>query len=476
MRIAESMVRLSNPQSAIHNPKWLFSGPSAAWRRIQRTGVDGSWNDLQRGAMSRPLQALALIAVLGTPLAAQTKPADLLQAAHEQITANHLDSADALFRVVIDTATPATNAERATALLWRGIIAFTRGSDSLTHVAFRDAFAWSPSLKANGLAPISQHLQDIFDQEQRAAPQMFVHVANMNPAPYRVGGPPLRYPPALLRRHLHGQVRLSVVLDTLGHIEPGSVQVYDAPDSALIGPLRDMALASQYAGGRADGKPVRAMIDMILDLHPPPPPTATLLAGQARDALRAQHADSALALLADAMDTATHATEGEQMYVLIVRSMARAADKRDSAARADLDSAFALKRDLTAKQVDLAPFLLRLADSVRLARRGVAPSRGPSMGAPALVGTADVAPTLLTHPRIAYPLEMQRLSVAGTVVVEASVDATGHVTAAKVVESPNPGLDVEALRVVRGSLYRAARRSGQAAAVTIRQSITFAAY
>ncbi len=218
------------------------------------------------------------------------------------------------------------------------------------------------------------------------------------------------------------------------------------------------------------------MMELDLELHPPPPPTATVLAGQARDALRARHADSALALLADAMDTATHATEGEQMYVLVVRSMARAADKRDSAARADLDSALALKRDLTAQHVDVAPFLLRLADSVRFARRGVTPSRGPTMGAPTLVSAADAPPVVISHPRIFYPLEMQRLSVSGTVVVEANVDATGHVTATKVVESPNPGLNTEALRLVNRSLYRAARRAGQAAAVTIRQSITFAAY
>jgi len=426
-----------------------------------------------------PLQQIARVAALllvATTPTAQAQSDALLQAAHMQVTASHLDSADALFRVVIDTATPASNAERATALLWHGIIAFMRGSDSLTRAAFRAAFAWSPSLKANGLAPISPHLQEIFDQEQSAAPQMVVHLNNMDPEPYRLGGPPVRYPLALLRRRVHGQVRVSVILDTLGHIEPGSVQVYDPPDSALIGPLRDMALASQYVAGRVSGKPVRAMLDMIIDMHPPPPPTATALATDARTAIARHHADSALALLGDALDTATHATEGERMYVLVVRSMARAAADRDSAARADLDSAFALKRDLTAKHVDLAPFLLRLADSVRFARRGVTPSHGPTMGAPTLVSAADAPPVVISHPRIVYPLEMQRLSVSGSVVVEANVDATGHVTATRVVASPNPGLNPEALRVVRGSLYRAARRAGQAAAVTIRQPITFAPY
>lgn len=426
--------------------------------------------------MSRFGRILVLLACTCSPLAAQSTPADLIQTARALLTANHPDSADALLRVVIDTATPATDAERATALLWHGIIAFMQGSDSLTHVAFRAAFGWNPGLKVGGLAPISPRLEEIYEQEQRAAPQMAVHLGNMDPEPYRLGGPSVKYPRALIRRRVHGQVRVTLILDTLGHVEPGSIQVFDPPDSALIAPLKEMALASQYLGGRASGRPVRAMLDMIVDLHPPPPPTATALATDARAALASHHADSALALIADAFDTATHATEGEQMYALVVRSMARAAEHQDSAAHTDLDSAFALKRDLTAKHVDLAPFLLRLADSVRLARRGVVAARGPTMGSPTLVGPADAPPALISHPRIVYPLEMQRLSVSGTVMVEATVDATGRVTAASVVASPNPGLNAEALRVVRGSLYRVARRAGHAAAVTIRQPITFAPY
>src|SRR5690242_13412374 len=101
--------------------------------------------------MLRPLQALALIAVLRTPLAAQTKPADLLQAAHAQITANHLDSADALLRPVLDSNGPATVAERASALVWHGIIRYFQGRDSVARAAFRQAFALNPDLKASGL-------------------------------------------------------------------------------------------------------------------------------------------------------------------------------------------------------------------------------------------------------------------------------------------------------------------------------------
>jgi len=95
-----------------------------------------------------------------------------------------------------------------------------------------------------------------------------------------------------------------------------------------------------------------------------------------------------------------------------------------------------------------------------------------------VVGTVDVPPVAVSHPAIVYPPEMQALRVGGTVVVEALVDATGHVMprTVRMLQSPNPGLEREALRVVTAPVYRPARRGGHAVADTIRQPITFAPY
>src|SRR5256886_11930069 len=59
---------------------------------------------------------------------------------------------------------------------------------------------------------------------------------------------------------------------------------------------------------------------------------------------------------------------------------------------------------------------------------------------------------------------MQSLRVDGTVLVEAALDVTGHVEpgSAKIVKSPNHAFDEEALRVVRGSVYRPARNESRA--------------
>jgi TonB family protein len=90
----------------------------------------------------------------------------------------------------------------------------------------------------------------------------------------------------------------------------------------------------------------------------------------------------------------------------------------------------------------------------------------------------DEQPTLVTHPPIRYALEMQALRVGGTLIVESTLDTTGHVipSSVKIVQSPNPMFDAEARRVVLAATYRPARQGGKAVRTVIRQPITFAPY
>src|SRR5207302_6739782 len=86
--------------------------------------------------------------------------------------------------------------------------------------------------------------------------------------------------------------------------------------------------------------------------------------------------------------------------------------------------------------------------------------------------------SLVSHPPIRYPPEMQSLRVDGTVLVEAALDVTGHVEpgSARIFQSPNHAFDEEALRVVRGSVYRPARSESRAVRAVIRQAISFVNY
>jgi TonB family protein len=314
-------------------------------------------------------------------------------------------------------------------------------------------------------------------QSQQPVRREGYYVSNdVDESPRRVSAPPIDYPPSLLRRHAQGKVEVAAIIDTVGRVEPASVEVLATPDSALIGPVKQMMLASQFSPGRLKGVTVRVMVQMAVDVRPPRL-SATQLVARARAQLAAGRPDSALDLLDIALDSAlTHPTAGERAYALLVRGIAESRAGQDSASRADVGDGVALVQSLTARGADLAPFLRRLADSVRLARRATGP--GGDMAAPTALGAVDEQPALLSHPPIRYPPEMQALRIAVTLVVEATLEATGHVDprSERIVESPNHAFDQEALRVVQRSQYRPAKSGGRPVRAVIRQPISFVNY
>src|SRR6266576_2982283 len=327
----------------------------------------------------------------------------------------------------------------------------------VARIAFHQALALDPGLNVNGLDQLSSELAQLFQQEKQAVgrSQGFYVSKDVDESPRRLSGPPVDYPRKLLRRHVQGFVQIAAIIDTTGHAEPASLEVLSTPDSGLIEPVKQM----------------------VVDVRPPRL-SATELVSSARSHLGANRPDSALAQVALALDTAlTHPTDGERLYALLVRGVAASRTGRDSAGRADLAEGLALYQTLTARGVDLAPFLRRFADSVRLRGRGAKPP-GATMSAPIAVGAVEEQPALVSHPPIRYPPEMQSLRVDGTVLVEAALDVTGHVEpgSARIVQSPNHALDEEALRVVRGSVYRPARSEGRAVRAVIRQAISFVNY
>lgn len=427
--------------------------------------------------MHRRVLALvvALLPAVPTAIVAQSQTSDLIQQARALISANQLDSADVLLSAALATATE--RADSATTYEWRAILAFKRGSDSATRVAFHKALQLDSTLQVQPdlwlSMPRVAHLLEVERVELR--PGILFTANEVEEKPHRLSGPALVYPPDLVRRQVRGRAIVGLTIDTLGRAEERSIDFLATPDSGMNAPLRTMLLASTFAPGRLHGRNVRTMIELAVDIVPGTPPSATSLITAARARIAARQTDSALALLTQALDPATRPTEGEVVYARLVQGIAWTAAGRDTLAREALDAAFAGYKRLTDRGVELAPFLKRLADSVRLARSG----RGPgALGTPAVVEIVDAPPIAISHPAITYPPEMQALRVGGTVIVEARVDATGHVLAGtvRVVQSPNPGLEREALRVVAAAVYRPARRGGHAVAVTIRQPITFAPY
>ena len=73
---------------------------------------------------------------------------------------------------------------------------------------------------------------------------------------------------------------------------------------------------------------------------------------------------------------------------------------------------------------------------------------------------------------------MRTLGASGTVIVEATLEATGRVEPAsvRIMQSANPGFNDEVRRIVRAALYRPAKSRGRPVRVVIRQALTFAGY
>lgn len=288
--------------------------------------------------------------------------------------------------------------------------------------------------------------------------------------PARLSGPALDYPPSVLQQD-GMRILVEGIIDTTGRIEPESFKILQTVDSALSVSVRAGMLATIYSPATRKGHPVQmlARIWLVLHTNGATAVNATTLISQAR---RLPPGDGALALIQEALGPSARPSDGERTYALLERGVVESRLGRAQSASADLRQGLDLWRLEHARGVELAPFLNDLADSIRLTGQGKR-----AVGAPdhlTVLGTADVAPALLSQPPVVYPPEARSLGISGTVVVEAEVDTTGRVTGTpRAVESPNPILDSAAVRIVQASRYHPARRGGHAVKVRIRQPITF---
>ena len=422
----------------------------------------------------RWITLLAAVLLVPQHLPGQSRSEGLVILARQYMAAAQWGKADTALSNALDAASYVLDS--VDVFVWRGVYQYLQGSDSLARLSFRRALQLRQVTTVTGLDKISPHLTELFEDEAR--PFRIYRASDLDaPATWR-SGPALAYPPELRSRRIAGDALVRAVVDTLGRVEAGSIVVLDSPDSAFNAPLERMLSAAQFTPGRVKGHVVRSQVDLGFSLHPPAPANPTSLIGAARDQLRLRRADSALALTGAALDSANQPSAAERMYALLVRGLAWHAKGRDSLAAAAWDDGLAGYRDLTARGVDLAPFLKRLADSIRLGRRSTAPGHAAPFGTPTTVETVDEQPVLIAYPPIRYAPEMQALRIGGTVIVQATLDTSGHVLPATVtvVHSPNSVFDAEARRLVLGAKYRPARVRGHPTRATIRQPVTFAAY
>jgi protein TonB len=87
----------------------------------------------------------------------------------------------------------------------------------------------------------------------------------------------------------------------------------------------------------------------------------------------------------------------------------------------------------------------------------------------------DEKPVVLSAPQLHYPKALKEAGLEGRVIVQAIIDTMGRAEprTVKVLQSPNPGFDQDAIGYVLEALFRPARVHGRAVRVLVQVPVAF---
>lgn len=89
--------------------------------------------------------------------------------------------------------------------------------------------------------------------------------AVVDEVPDRISCPLPDYPRMMQQANIEGQVLLQFVVDTTGHVEPGSVKAAQSTHRAFESPAREMIQRCLFRPGRVRGRPVRVLVQMPIN-------------------------------------------------------------------------------------------------------------------------------------------------------------------------------------------------------------------
>src|SRR2546430_1739196 len=238
---------------------------------------------------------LALALELGvTPVVAgQARAADLVTAARAQLGAGNVDSGLVLLGLALDSGSVATEQDRVNALVWRGVLQYFKGRDSLAHQSFRDALTIDPRLEVAGLGQIDSLLATEFEAVRRSiqppptAPRPSAALARLAAGPPRdtlyscipecrgLDQPPRPLPgeseTVTVRSGgaspiMGGSALVRFVLDSAGRGEPASIAGVSSPRAAVLENLLEHARPARLSPGRGQGRAVGGVMVLRLPL------------------------------------------------------------------------------------------------------------------------------------------------------------------------------------------------------------------
>lgn len=226
---------------------------------------------------------VAVACTLGSSRVAAQGAGDVVAQARGQLRERNLDSAVALLRRITDSTTWTDSARRIEALVLLGMVRYYQGDDSASLVAFRGALTLDPTLVVPRLAQLDSTLGARFDSAKvavahRPDPDTLYSCSprceglDVPPRPVEsgpsMGGVIILELADVGGESLHGSALLRAIVDTLGRIEPGSVEIVrsDVLQELVDHAVRSL-LAARFHPGRAHGRPVRVLIEQTVQLR-----------------------------------------------------------------------------------------------------------------------------------------------------------------------------------------------------------------
>jgi hypothetical protein len=216
-------------------------------------------------------------------LSAQHDAGDALAQARIQLHQSNLDSAAALLRRITDSASWNDSLRRINALVLLGIVRYYQGDGAASGAAFRAAIELDPELQVPRLAELDPPLSALFDSARAAiaaapTPDTLYSCSprceGLDVAPKPLdSGPPARTSLLVFAdiggEPLHGTAVLRAIVDTLGRVEPGSVEVvHSSVPQELLDHAMQTLLAARFHPGRAHGRAVRVLIERRIEMRP----------------------------------------------------------------------------------------------------------------------------------------------------------------------------------------------------------------
>jgi hypothetical protein len=233
---------------------------------------------------SRLLLVLATASLLVSVRATGQGEGDLLAQARARVREGKVDSAVVLLRRITDSASWNDSLRRIDALVLLGIAHYYRGDGAASLAAFSAALELDPALEVPRLAELDSLLGALFDSARIVAasapdPDSLYSCSprcqGVDIPPKPVDAEPGMTGSVLLLAdvgdddRLHGTALLRAIVDTLGRVETGSVEVVHStlPREILDQAVQDL-LVARYRPGRAHGRAVRVLIEERIDLRP----------------------------------------------------------------------------------------------------------------------------------------------------------------------------------------------------------------